>query len=260
MDAPPGSDESAALAELQRLQQRAYGPDADIVGDVAAQARLAELEAAPRRQATPLVDAAPPVLGPFPERTGPPDSVEQLTNGGDHEHGPPATLESTPRSPSRGRVPQILPWVVAAVAGLAATIAIGVLVVSEASELRPVAQLTPQPVATEGSIPIDRGTALEWNATDAADYVSYGSYGAVQIWSTTTEGPRQCLGIVVHGSTWRFNCTAPTIDTIADIDIDPNQVPPTPSGEPASSNIRFVLHDGVVDVYLVPHPDGGFYK
>jgi hypothetical protein len=91
-----------------------------------------------------------------------------------------------------------------------------------------------------------------------ADYVSYGSYGAAEIWSTTTPGPKQCLGVVVHGSTWRFFCTATTIDTIADIDIDPNLVPPTPSGEPAS-NIRFVLHDGVVDVYLAPHPDGGFY-
>jgi hypothetical protein len=259
MDAPRGSDEFAASAELQRLQRRAYGPDADIVGDVAAQTRLAELLEDSRRQATPLVDAAPRVFGPVPERTGSLDSVEQLTNGGDHDNGPPATLEGAGGRPHRGGVSQILPWVVAAVAGLAATIAIGVLVVSEASELRPVAQLTPQSVGADGSVPIDRGTALEWNATDSADYVSYGSYGAAEIWSTTTTGPKQCLGVVVHGSTWRFNCTAPTIDTIADIDIDPSEVPPTPSGEPAS-NIRFVLHDGVVDVYLVPHPDGGFYK
>jgi hypothetical protein len=257
MDAPRGSDEVAASAELQRLQRRAYGPDADIAGDVAAQARLAELLADSRRQATPPVDAAAQGPAAVPERTVPLDSVEQLTNGGDHDHGPPATLESAPGSPYRGGV--ILPWVVAAVAGLAATIAIGVLVVSEAGELRPVAQLTPQSVGAEGSVPIDRGTALEWDATDSADYVSYGSYGAAEIWSTTTTGPRQCLGVVVHGSTWRFFCTATTLDTIADIDIDPNLVPPTPSGEPAS-NIRFVLHDGVVDVYLAPHPDGGFYK
>ena len=54
--------------ELQRLRRRAYGPDADIAGDVAAQARLSELEAAQRRQLTPVVDAAALVAAPVPER------------------------------------------------------------------------------------------------------------------------------------------------------------------------------------------------
>ncbi|WP_404430930.1 hypothetical protein LG299_13080 [Microbacterium lacus] len=41
-----------AHAELDSLQRRAYGPDADIAGDTTAQTRLAELEAAHRRHET----------------------------------------------------------------------------------------------------------------------------------------------------------------------------------------------------------------
>lgn len=57
MDAPSGSVEFVGADELELLRRRAYGPDADIAGDAAAQARLAELEGAQRRLAT-AVDAA----------------------------------------------------------------------------------------------------------------------------------------------------------------------------------------------------------
>lgn len=59
MDAPPGSVELVEADELERLRRRAYGPDADIARDAAAQARLAELEAAHRRQSA-VVNAPAP--------------------------------------------------------------------------------------------------------------------------------------------------------------------------------------------------------
>ena len=68
MDVPRGSVEFEQADELERLRRRAYGPDADIVGDAAAQARLSQLEAAQRRQATPVGDAATGVQAPIPER------------------------------------------------------------------------------------------------------------------------------------------------------------------------------------------------
>ena len=68
MDGPLGSTESAESDELQRLQRRAYGPNADIAGDAAAQARLSELEAAQREQLSPAVDAAR-VAARLPERS-----------------------------------------------------------------------------------------------------------------------------------------------------------------------------------------------
>ena len=58
MDAPLGSVEFEESDELQRLRRRAYGPDADIAGDVAAQARLSKLDAARHGQLTPVVDAS----------------------------------------------------------------------------------------------------------------------------------------------------------------------------------------------------------
>jgi len=50
-----------------------------------------------------------------------------------------------------GRGRRVLPWVIAAVAVLLAAIALGVLVVSEASEPKLVAQLTPQGCPDPGS-------------------------------------------------------------------------------------------------------------
>ncbi|MBD1540310.1 hypothetical protein HTS88_19535 [Pseudarthrobacter oxydans] len=61
MDGPLGSVEGVEAGELECLRRRAYGRDGDIAGDVAAQARLSELEAAQRRQLTPVIDAAPSV-------------------------------------------------------------------------------------------------------------------------------------------------------------------------------------------------------
>jgi len=175
----------------------------------------------------------------------------------DESQQPTVTLESTPREPTTGRVRRILPWAIAAVAVLVAAFTVGVLVVNESSEPRPVAQLAAQTNPTPGIIPVDSETVLEWDLGNA-DFVSYGSYGEAEIWSTTTPQERQCLTVIVEGDTWMFRCTAPSVDTVADIDIDADMVPPAPSGEP-TSNIRFVLHEDAVDVYLAPNPAGGFY-
>ena len=68
MDGPGESAEFEEADELQRLRRRAYGPNADIAGDAAAQARLSELEAAKRRERTPVVDAAAALPDPVSER------------------------------------------------------------------------------------------------------------------------------------------------------------------------------------------------
>ena len=170
---------------------------------------------------------------------------------------PPVALETNARDPNRRFVGRILPWIIAAVGVLLAAIAIGVLAANGSSEPRPVARLAAESDSAPGDIPIDEEVATEWEVTDA-DFVSYGSYGSAEIWSTTTPAAKRCLGVVVAGDTWMFSCTAPTFETIVDIDINPRLVPPSPSGELAS-NVRFVLHDEVVDVFLAPNPDGGFY-
>ncbi|MCR2784009.1 MULTISPECIES: hypothetical protein [unclassified Microbacterium] len=170
---------------------------------------------------------------------------------------PAAALHTKPRDPHKAQVRRILPWVVTAAAVLVAGIAIAALLIDDASEPTPVAQLAPQTDSAQGTIPLDDEIARNWGVTEA-DFVSHGSYGDLQIWSTTAPEAKRCLAVVVENRISVFNCAAPTLDTIADFDIDPNLVPPAPSGEPAA-NVRFVLHDEIVDVYLAPNPEGGFF-
>lgn len=98
MDDPLGSVGGVEAGELERLRRRAYGRDGDIAGDVAAQARLSELEAAQRRQVTPVIDPAASVAARVPERVpeaepveGPRStstSVPQAVDGASAEHDP----------------------------------------------------------------------------------------------------------------------------------------------------------------------------
>lgn len=166
-------------------------------------------------------------------------------------------FDTKPGDPHSGRVRRILPWVIAAVAVLVAAIAIGVLIVNESSEPKPVAQLTPQGRPDQGSIAVDDETAVLWGVT-VADFVSYGSYGELQIWSTTMPEAKRCLAVVEENRIIMGRCSAPTLDPVADVDFLSSMFPPAPSGEP-TSNVRFVLREDVVDVYLAPKPEGGFY-
>jgi hypothetical protein len=88
MDGPLGSAEGGEPRELERLRRRAYGRDGDIAGDVAALARLSELEAAQHRQPTPVIDAAPSVPAPVPKRVPVAEPVE----------GPRSTSTSVPQA------------------------------------------------------------------------------------------------------------------------------------------------------------------
>ncbi|WP_163633315.1 hypothetical protein [Microbacterium sp. B35-04] len=282
MDAPRGSADFEQSDELQRLRRRAYGPNADITGDSGAQARLSELEAAERRGRTPVVDAAAALPAPVSERAPVPEplegsrpastSVPQPVHGASAEHeadggsitgqdpaGVP-TADSEPIDEARSapwwRRRRLLPWVIAAVAVLATAIGIGVFVVGESDQPEPVAQLTPQGQPANASIPVDDDVPVRYDLT-VADFVSYGSYGPLQIWSTTKLENQRCLAVVVENHISVFECTAPSVDTIADYNIEPNELPPAPSGE-LSPYVRFILHDGVVDVYR-PKEEGEFY-
>ena len=281
MDAPRGSAGSEESDELQRLQRRAYGPNADITGDAAAQARLSELEAAERRERAPIDAAALP--GPVAERAPvvpeplegsrpASTSVPQPVHGASAEHeadgasiaeqdpvGVPIA-DSEPIEEARSapwwRRRRLLPWVIAAAVVLAAAVGIAVFVVDEVDQPQPVAQLTPQGQPGTGSIPVDDDVPVRYDLT-VADFVSYGSYGPLHIWSTTKLENQRCIAVVVENHISVFECTAPSVDTIADYNIEPNLIPPAPSGE-LTPYVRFVLHDEVVDVYR-PKEEGEFY-
>lgn len=241
---------------MERLRRRAYGPDADIANDASAQARLSELEAAERRGRTPVVGAAAASRSPASVAVPGPE----LLAGSLIADSDPADRGASAPWWRRRR---ILPWAIAAIGVLAAAITIGVSVddssevVDESSEPKPVAQLTPQGTPGNASIPVDDQTLGAAGLT-VADFVSYGSYGPLQIWSTTKVANNRCIAVVVEEHISVFECTAPSVDTIARFNIDPDLVPPGPSGE-LTPYIRFVLHDEVVDVYR-PSTEGEFYR
>lgn len=281
MDASGDSADFEESDELQRLRRRAYGPNADIAEDAAAQARLSELEAAQRRARAPVVDAAAVLPAPVSERVPVPDpleasrpaptSIPQPVNGASAEHDPdegpvtehdPAGTSIANSGPIDGalsapwwRRRRSLPWVIAAVAVLSTAIGVGMFV-DESNQPTPVAQLTPQGQPGNASIPVDDEVVARYDLT-IADFVSYGSYGPLEIWSTTKLENKRCIAVVVESHISVFECTAPSVDTIADFNIDPNMIPPAPSGE-LTAYVRFVLHDEVVDVYR-PTEEGEFY-
>jgi hypothetical protein len=273
MDAPRRSAEFEESDELRRLRRRAYGPDADIAGDAAAQARLSELEAAQRGEwaalRAPVSERVPdPLGGSRPAST----SVPQPVSGSPAEHAPDggsATEQDLAGVPIAGSEPidealsapwwrrrRLLPWIIASVVVLAAAIGIGVFVVDEPNRPTPVAQLTPQGQPANASIPVDDEVPVRYGLT-VADFVSYGAYGPLQIWSTTKLENQRCIAVLHENHISVFECTAPSVDTIADYNIEPNLIPPAPSGE-LTPYVRFVLHDDVVDVYR-PKEEGEFY-
>lgn len=283
MDAPRGSADSEQWEELQRLRGRAYGPNADIAGDPAAQARLRELEAAQRRERALDVDVAAalrapvsepvpipePLEGPRPAST----SVSQLVSaaafaepdadaGSIAENVPPRVPIAAPEpidrthSPPWWRRRRLLPWAIAGVAVLAAAIGIGFYGIEEPDQSEPVARLTPQGQPGPASIPANDEVPVRYGLT-VTDFVSYGAYGPLQIWSTTKLENQRCIAVLHEKHISVFECTAPSVDTIADIDMDLDELPPAPWGE-LSPYVRFVLHDDVVDVYR-PKEAGEFY-
>jgi hypothetical protein len=99
MDAPLGRAETD---ELERLRRRAYGPNADIAGDAAAQLRLSDLEAARRRQPSVVADAAARTSVPVAERV---PAAERLEGPHPASTSPgPVNRASTEHDPSRRSV------------------------------------------------------------------------------------------------------------------------------------------------------------
>lgn len=171
----------------------------------------------------------------------------------------PVSLATESRSTTSARGRSVLPWAVAAIAALAAVILAGILLFNESSQTRPVAQLTAQGQPDPDSISADDEGLVEVGLT-AADFVSYGSYGELEIWGTSELDANgfRCLAVIAEGHISMHRCAPPTLDTILDFWADANDVPPAPSGEQAGY-FRLILHENAIDVYLAPNADGGFY-
>lgn len=137
--------------ELRALRARAYGPDADIHLDPAAQRRLAELEAA-RRPAPPVSDRP----GPEPAE---PSSTEPSPTPGDPEPARPAREEPQPSRLVRlWRRPGVRPalWIASVVIGavIGAGAAYGAAVITPVPSSAGVRQTTTLRPSTGVVVPV----------------------------------------------------------------------------------------------------------
>jgi hypothetical protein len=216
MDTPRGSVEFEQPDELERLRRRAYGPDADIAGDAAAQARLSELEAAQRRQQTPLGDAGTEV--PAPERVPAAETVERSHPastsvpppvGGafaDQERAGTSVIAQDPATASSAdsdaidRAPAV-PWWrrrrrSLIVGGAIATLALNVAVTASMSQLL-ADQSTPIPAetATKGTPPVPSGQGGGYYVPAPDHVLALTSDGAAADLPSDPGGKLNALGI-----------------------------------------------------------------
>ena len=265
--------------ELAALRRRAYGPDADIGADPRAQARLADLEhqLSTREHGASAVARTRPPIGQATEVDDPATvatahGASATPDAGDEaETGISATpAESAPSAKAPGRRRRTLPWMIATGAAVVAT-ALGAMYVYAANEPDAVteplveARLVALDEPPPGNVPPalseeDLAYLAAVAETTEPVFVSHGGYGPLEVWSTTTRHNWQCLAVVFESSVWRFNCSVSSLDTVADVSVQESLLPTDAPGGPIPewSDVRFVLHDDVVDVYIGRNADPSF--
>ncbi|MGY4856384.1 hypothetical protein [Cryobacterium sp. AP23] len=228
MDGPLGPVEPEEPDELERLRRRAYGPDADIAGDAAAQARLAELEAAqhrPRIAVGSNVELAAPAEGSAGEP------------GADDEASAP-----------RRRWLAILGVAIADVALIAALITwmwprAPDYVIAPNFVQPPDFVLALESDGADADEPKDPHGTLDRLGLNVDEMRRYEDFGYLSVWSGDSRYGTACLLVAhpVQGLNEGIGaeaCVAGGVDAIADLPMLDDSL------------IRFVLRSDQVDVYV----------
>lgn len=225
---------SSRADELAALRRRAYGPDADIQADPRALARLEELEQ----------ESSPFAHGEQDQTRAPSDRRPPRDGAG---HMAPAA------EPARVARWSGVAGIIAVVASIIAALALGALAIDRLTEPRPLARFTALPEPPQGTaLPLLRPELFGFLHESDRVFVSYGEFGALDLWRTTDARGRQCLVVSVGGAVPGFDCTVPDIETIVSLRSQNSWVPANPDGGPIpnGSTLRFVLDDGVIEVYV----------
>lgn len=198
-----------ALRELRELRARAYGPDADLGGDPAAHARIAQLEervrAAEKARAS-VEQSEIPVTPP------PPTSATPVSEGdGVWDERAPAPPPKAPSSDEqvdrpeqhttptlRARIRPTRPVALAWAASLAAAIVVTALVVSGVNGLRAVsAPNGARQVATIGDGErVDDGPANAWFGAEGARSYEFLGLTVLTVDEPGDEAPQTCIAVV----------------------------------------------------------------
>ncbi|MDQ0678728.1 hypothetical protein QFZ30_002110 [Arthrobacter pascens] len=256
MDGPLGSAEGGEARELERLRRRAYGRDGDIAGDVAAQARLTELEAAQHRQPTPVIDPAPvPKRVPVAEPVEGPRSTSTSV---------PQAVDGAPAAPwwRRRRWLMILGGATAALALITVHVAwLFQLPADEPTEIAlrvPDAQhrgedldlpapvpdfvLALKSVGADTDEPQDNLGTLDAMGLSANELRQYENFSDLRVWSGESRYGMVCLLVASHAIRERNGaegCSPKGLDTVAEV-----------VWFQAHGLTRFVLNGDHVEVYV----------
>ncbi|GAA2990677.1 hypothetical protein JOD63_001071 [Microbacterium terrae] len=248
---PERSDDDSAR-ELDRLRRRAYGPDADITADAAAQFRLAQLEAARRAPPGPLEDdrsASPPPTTAAPsegaapsaghvDSTASPDAAPQA-------RGPHAAAPH--RSRKRARVGMLI-----AAGAVLFTLGITIGVFWPTSSDNP--DDTPDAVLDISSDPQpwrdqwDR--ALDFWGLTAGSMVPYEQFAGLGVWTGHAAGDARCLVLTQEEAIVTATCASAGLDPIFDLTVGRDVAADSGTGLPEGTVLRFRADDGEVAVWV----------
>lgn len=260
--------------ELEILRRRAYGPEADIVLDPAAQQRLRELEDLARRaMAAPdsteergrdqpgADDAAGVALGGAASAAPAPEGAarDMPAPGDARSRRDPAERSATddPRADSPVKVrrsgwKRIPLWTVTAVAGIAIGLAVGLTWPTDSE---------PPPDLTLGIDPNggDRGAGfaenLDYWGVDQGSVVPHESFDVIQVWTAFGVDGSRCLLLSHDGSFLSATCTGAGLDPVLDFTVFDGMSLDLDESLPVGTVIRFLGHEGSVDVWV--RPPGG---
>ncbi|MFH8250144.1 hypothetical protein ACH3VR_07250 [Microbacterium sp. B2969] len=241
------------VEELAALRRRAYGPNADIDGDAVAQARLAELElalAVARSRETPAhTTTVSQSRGEGSDEPETPDASAAVS-ADQPEPATPAEPNPRARESSRGRR---LPWILAAIAGIAALIATLAAIVSIEASPTPVVSLPiASPPASVREPDLGLGM-LGFFGARRATLRYHGAVGSLDVWTVQGRDSAQCVVLSLRGEIWDQDCAPRPLPAVLDVTADYGALHSESPGidMPSGSFVRFAWQGGAVDLYVV---------
>jgi hypothetical protein len=229
--------------ELAELRRRAYGPEADIAADPAAQVRLRALEAREQQQ----VAASVMEQGASPgDSASPPENWKEdptLQGSEDGARIAPPTIAFRRR---------LGPWMIAIAAMTLALVTGTALLATEISRPRAELTLTSRSLPADVIVPgISTATLQSWGIPPGA-LTYHGRVGALDVWTMTDGRDAECLILSADGSFYRQSCgrrpLQPQIDIVADSDLIPSgSIDPV---VPRGSTVRIGVFEGAVRIFI----------
>ncbi|MFI8594130.1 hypothetical protein ACIGCK_06845 [Microbacterium sp. NPDC078428] len=254
--------------ELAELRARAYGPDADILDDPAAQERLSRLEATHRAAdagvgggrvdaSTPAADAGA-ASAPESGRSGGELIVEPRDDAGPTVEEP----EPEPAAPApskRGLIDRIGGRVLVAAVVTLAIVVVGGAVLPSLTGLGSTAVLRPAGEPSAAVVDQLNTNPRDFYAIDPASVRSHETFGGLEILSArTADGAGRCLAVASERQLWALQCAPPGLDVILDIPIFPGiRLPDEFPDLPERSIVRLRLAGDVVEVTVAPASGDG---